>query len=486
MCGIAGLISQNPQAFINSMLLSIEHRGRDDDGVWTSQPIDAEERRVCLGHRRLSIIDTSSAGHQPMFSADGGLVVILNGEIYNYRELREHLTAKGHRFRTQTDTEVLLAAWAEWGDECLSRLNGMFAFALWDDKEHALYLVRDRVGIKPLYYADMSDKLQFVVHSGRDARAPSVFVFASEIKSILATGLIRPELDHEVLHQFLTFLWAPDPNTLFRGIKTVPPGHFVKIRDGQLSLRQWWDISFDEIDEGRSEAWWQERVVETLDRVVKMEMVADVPLGSFLSGGVDSSGIVAMMKRHSNGRRIGTYTIGIESEDLRYDIIPDDVQWARRVNQHLNTDYHEIMLKPQVAELLAKLVHHMDEPAIDMAIPSYLVSRAARETLTVMLSGMGGDEVFAGYPRQMAMRLAGAFDPVPQMLRRPVMKALAYALPGGMPGKLTAPLRNAKKFARSAALDFQNRYLGYGTYFTDEAKARLYTDEMRGATRGLD
>jgi len=195
---------------------------------------------------------------------------------------------------------------------------------------------------------------------------------------------------------------------------------------------------------------------------------------------------VAMMKHHSNGRRIETYTIGIEAEDLRYDIIPDDVEWARRVNEQLDTDYHEILLQPNMAELLPKLVYHMDEPAIDMAIPSYLVSRAARESMTVMLSGMGGDEVFAGYPRQMAMKIAGAFDPVPQLLRRPVMNALAHALPGGMPGKLTAPLRNAKKFARSAALDFEDRYLGYGTYFTDEGKARLYTEEMRSANRGLD
>src|SRR5438309_3478034 len=215
-------------------------------------------------------------------------------------------------------------------------------------------------------------------------------------------------------------------------------------------------------------------------------MVADVPLGSFLSGGIDSSAIVAMMKDHGDGRRIETYTIGIEAEDLRYDIIPDDVEWARRVNQQLDTDYHEIMLKPQVAELLPKLVYHMDEPPIDMAIPSYLVSSAARETLRVMLSGMGGDEVFAGYPRQMAMKIAGAFDPVPQLLRRPVMRALEYALPGGLPGKLTAPLRNAKKFARSAALDFEERYLGYGTYFTDEAKRKLYADNLREATRGGD
>jgi asparagine synthase (glutamine-hydrolysing) len=481
MCGIAGLISQDPDARIGAMLRSIEHRGRDDEGLWISPAIDSEGQRVAFGHRRLSIIDTSAAGHQPMLSHDGRLVVILNGEIYNYRELREQLTSKGHSFQTQTDTEVLLAAWAEWGEDCLTRLNGMFAFALWDDKERALFLVRDRVGIKPLYYTCQKPDRQ-----GGPSSESAAIVFASEMKSILASGLLKAELDREALHQFLTFLWVPDPNTLFREIKTVPPGHFVKWRDRELTVREWWDISFDTIEEGRSEAWWKEQVLETLDRVVKLEMVADVPLGSFLSGGIDSSSIVALMRNHSNGRRIGTYTIGIEAEDLRYDIIPDDVGWARRINQQLDTDYHEIMLQPEVAELLPRLVYHMDEPAIDMAIPSYLVSRAARETLTVMLSGMGGDEVFAGYPRQLAMKIAGAFDPVPQLLRRPLMRTLANVLPGGMPGKLTAPLRNAKKFARSAALDFEDRYLGYGTYFTDEAKTRLYTEEMRGTTSGLD
>jgi asparagine synthase (glutamine-hydrolysing) len=472
MCGIAGLIDQNPEARIGAMLKAIEHRGRDDEGVWTSSVINDQGQRVCFGHRRLAIIDTSSAGHQPMLSYDGRFVVILNGEIYNYRELRTELSSKGHQFRTHTDTEVLLAAWAEWGEKSLDRLNGMFAFALWDDKERSLFLVRDRVGIKPLYYSHAEDG--------------GPLAFASEVKSILASGLIKPELDHESLHQFLTFLWAPDPNTLFKDIKTVPPGHFVKVQNGSVTVHEWWDISFDEIEEGKDDAWWQERVLETLHRVVKLEMVADVPLGSFLSGGVDSSSIVAMMKQHSNGRQVGTYAIGIEAEDLRYDIIPDDVKWARRVNQQLATDYHEIMLKPEVAELLPTLVRHMDEPAIDMAIPSYLISRAARESMRVMLSGMGGDEVFAGYPRQMAMKLAGAFDPVPQLLRRPLMKTVAAVLPGGMPGRLTAPLRNAKKFARSAALEFQDRYLGFETYFTDEAKARLYTDDVRDATRGID
>jgi asparagine synthase (glutamine-hydrolysing) len=463
---------------MGAMLKAIEHRGRDDEGVWTSSVINDQGQSVCFGHRRLSIIDTSSAGHQPMLSHDGQFVVILNGEIYNYRELRTELTAKGHQFRTHTDTEVLLAGWAEWGEKTLDRLNGMFAFALWDNKERALFLVRDRVGIKPLYYSVCQKP-------DREGDQLSV-LFASEVKAILASAVIKPELDHESLHQFLTFLWVPDPKTLFKEIRTVPPGHFVKVLNGNVTVHEWWDISFDEIEEGKDDAWWQERVLETLHRVVKLEMVADVPLGSFLSGGVDSSSIVAMMKQHSNGRQVGTYAIGIEAEDLRYDIIPDDLKWARRVNQQLVTDYHEIMLKPEVAKLLPMLVRHMDEPAIDMAIPSYLISRVARESMRVMLSGMGGDEVFAGYPRQMAMKLAGAFDPLPQLLRRPLMRTVAAVLPGGMPGRLTAPLRNAKKFARSAALEFQDRYLGFETYFTDKTKAQLYTDDVRDATRGVD
>jgi asparagine synthase (glutamine-hydrolysing) len=476
MCGIAGIIGPDPNPLTGKMLQTIEHRGRDDEGVWTSDPIDESGRRLCLGHRRLAIIDTSRAGHQPMLSAAGRYVITFGGEIYNYRELREELTSKGHAFRTRTDTEVLLTAFAEWGIGSLPRLNGMFHFAVWDNQERTLTLARDHVGIKPLYYTQVHGK----------ADGPGAFIFASEVKAILATGLIQPALDREALHQFLTFLWTPDPNTLFREIKTLPPGHVLTLQDDEITLKQWWDVSFDEIEKGRSEAWWQQQVLEKLDSVVNMEMVADVPLGSFLSGGIDSSGIVAMMKRHSNGRKISSYTVGIEAEDLRYDIIPDDVEWARRVNQHLDTDYHEIMLQPAVAELLPRLVYHMDEPAIDMAIPSYLVSRAARQTLRVMLSGMGGDEIFAGYPRQLAMKIAGAFDPVPAMLRRPLMKTLERTLPGGLPGRLTAPLRNAKKFARSAGLDFEERYLGYGTYFTDEAKQQIYSDDMRESSRGLD
>ena len=476
MCGIAGIVSLQPENQIGPMLRSIEHRGRDDEGEWISDPIDALGRKVCFGHRRLSIIDTTPGGHEPMFSHDGRYVLTFNGEIYNYRALREELLNLNHKFHTNSDAEVLLTAFAQWGRDCLPRLNGMFAFAIWDKQERTLTLARDHVGIKPLYYA----------HIPAGSQTPGAFVFASEIKAILASGLINATLDPNALHQFLTFLWSPDPNTLFAGIKTVPPGYVLEFRNDELKHHQWWDISFDHIHEGKNEQWWRERVLETFERVVKMEMVSDVPLGAFLSGGIDSSGIVAMMKRHSSGRPVSTYTVGIESQDLRYDIIPDDVRWARRVNEHLQTDYNEMMLHPSVADLLPKLVYHMEEPPIDMAIPSYLISRAARETLTVMLSGMGGDEVFAGYPRQMAMKIASAFDPVPTLLRRPLMKTVAQALPGGLPGKFTAPLRNAKKFARSAGLEFEDRYLGYGTYFTNDAKRKMYSDEWRSLTSELD
>jgi asparagine synthase (glutamine-hydrolysing) len=463
---------------MDAMLASIEHRGRDDEGIWTSEIIDEVGRRVSFGHRRLAIIDTSSAGHQPMQSADGRYVITFGGEIYNYRALREELKSKGHQFRSEADTEVLLAAFAEWGTGCLPRLNGMFAFAVWDNRERRLTLARDRVGIKPLYYCQPKDLQNTAGNS---------FLFASEIKALLASGLVHAELNLEALNQYLTFLWTPDPHTMFDGVWKLPPGHFLTWQDGLVELTEWWDISFDEIEEGRGETWWRDRVLEVLDRVVKLEMVADVPLGSFLSGGVDSSSIVALMRHHSNGKRISTYTVGMEAEDLRYDIIPDDIVWARQVGKLLETDYHEIMLKPDVTSLLPKLVYQMDEPVADPAIlSSFLISQAARETLRVMLSGVGGDEVFAGYPRQLAMRIAGALDPIPGLLRRPIMNVIAGTLPGGRPGRMTAPLRNAKKFARSAALDFEDRYLGFGTYFTDTMKASLYTDDIRKAAGGFD
>ena len=468
MCGIAGLISPEPENQIAAMLKSIEHRGFDDEGVFVSEKFGKDALKTCLGHRRLSIIDTTSAGHQPFFSADGQFVLTYNGELYNYLEIRAELEAKGYQFKTESDTEVLANAFQEWQTDCLEKLNGMFAFAVWDEREKSLTLVRDRAGIKPLYYAKSGEKI----------------VFASEIKAILASKLLRAELDYEGLHQFLTFLWTVHDKTLFKNIYQLPPAHFLTWKNGEISVKEWWDLDFSREEKGKSEDFWRERVLDVLDKSVRMEMLADVPLGAFLSGGVDSSSIVALMTRHAP--KISTYTTGISAEDLAFDIIPDDVEWSRRVAEILPIDYHETQLTPDLTALLPKLVYHADAPVIDMAIPSFLISEQSRTTQKVMLSGMGGDEVFAGYPRQLAMKLAGATDFIPSAVRKPLMQTVDAMLYGGLKGKLTAPLRNAKKFARSAGQDFENRYLGFGTYFSDERKTRLYSENLRDSTKNFD
>lgn len=469
MCGIAGLISSNPETRIKAMLKSIEHRGYDDSGVFVSQAFGAEQLKTCLGHRRLSIIDTSSAGHQPFFSEDKRFVLTYNGEIYNFLEIRKELEEKGYRFKTNCDTEVLINAFAEWNTDCLKKLNGMFAFAVWDEREKTLTAARDRAGIKPLYYSKIN----------------SEFVFASEIKAILASKMVKADLDLEGFNQFLTFLWAVPPHTLFKNIFQLPPAHFLVWQNGEIKIREWWDLNFDaEEKNNANEEFWRDEVLETLDRVVRMEMLADVPLGAFLSGGVDSSSIVALMTKHAP--RVSTYTTGISAEDLSFDIIPDDVEWSRKVAKLLPVDYHETLLVPDLTKLLPKLVYHQDAPVIDMAIPSFLISEQARNSQKVMLSGMGGDEIFAGYPRQMAMQLAGATDFIPSAVRRPLMKIVDRMLYGGVHGKLTAPLRNAKKYVRSAAMDFENRYLGFGTYFTDEMKSRIYSKDLQSEMKNFD
>lgn len=450
------------------MLKAIEHRGFDDEGVFVSEQFGKNELKACFGHRRLSIIDTSSAGHQPFFSADKRFVLTYNGEIYNYLEIKAELEAKGYKFKTDCDTEVLAYAFQEWQTGCLEKLNGMFAFAVWDEHEKTLTLARDRTGIKPLYYARNGEKI----------------VFASEIKAILASRLLKAEIDHEGLHQFLTFLWTVYDRTLFKDVYQLPPAHFLVWKNGEINVKEWWDLDFSREERGKPEEFWRERVLETLDKSVSMEMIADVPLGAFLSGGVDSSAIVALMTKHA--KNISTYTTGISSEDLQFDIIPDDVEWSRKVAEILPIDYHETLLTPDLTELLPKLVYHMDAPVIDMAIPSFLISEQSRATQKVMLSGMGGDEVFAGYPRQIAMKLAGATDFIPTAVRRPLMQTLDAMLYGGKKGKFTAPLRNAKKFARSAGEEFEERYLGFGTYFSDERKSRLYAGDLRGVMSGFD
>jgi len=463
MCGICGVVGRADEQLIRNMLARIAHRGPDDEGVYIAET--SAGRRVGLGHRRLSIIDLSSAGHEPMPDATGRIWLTYNGEIYNFKTLRRELESLGHSFKSNTDAEVIIYAYIEWGRECVERFNGMFAFAIWDSRDESLFIARDRVGIKPLYYAD----------------TPAGFAFASEIKALLAIPGMQRTVDLAALDQFMTFLWTPGTNTAFSGVFKLPPAHYLVYRDGSTELTEYWDLKFEE-DESLSESEWIERVREQVSRSVSSQLLADVPLGAFLSGGVDSSSIVALMSSLSDLKPT-TYTFGFRNEDLRYDILEDDVKYARIAGELFDTDYHEALLEPRVMELLPKLVYHMDDPVADPAIlTSYLICRSAREQLTVLLSGMGGDEVFAGYPRHSAVRIAEAYNMIPQFLSRPVVDAL----PGARPGRLTALFRNTKKLARSAALPERERYLGFGTYFTEAEKSELYTGELARAALEFD
>ncbi len=463
MCGICGVVGQADEQLINSMLARMAHRGPDDEGVYIAETSTTE--RVGLGHLRLSIIDLSPAGHEPMPDRSNQIWLTFNGEIYNFKELRRELEALGHVFKSDTDAEVIIYAYREWGRECLSRLNGMFAFAIWDARDESLLLARDRLGIKPLYYAD----------------TPAGFAFASEIKALLAIPEFDRAVDLSALDQFMTFLWTPDPKTAFRGVRKLPPAHCLVYREGRAEVFEYWDIAFDE-DDDISEAEWADRLREQITRSVRAQMIADVPLGAFLSGGLDSSTIIALMTGVAT-QQVTTYTFGFKQEDLRYDILEDDVKYARVVGRKFQTDYHEQYLEPHVMELLPKLVYHMDEPVADPAIiTSYLICRAARERLTVLLSGMGGDEVFAGYPRHAAVKIAEAYNLIPPFLSKPVVAAL----PGAKPGRFTALFRNTKKLARSAAKPVRERYLGFGTYFTEAEKREMYTGDLREAASGFD
>jgi asparagine synthase (glutamine-hydrolysing) len=463
MCGICGIVGQPDEQLIKSMLARIAHRGPDDEGVYVAETSSGE--RIGLGHRRLSIIDLSPAGHEPMSDPSGRIWLTFNGEIYNFKELRRELETLGHRFKSNTDAEVIIYAYLEWGRDCLTRFNGMFAFAIWDSQNESLFLARDRLGIKPLYYAD----------------TPAGFAFASEVKALLAIPDTERSVDLAALDQFMTFLWTPGPKTAFRGVSKLPPAHYLVYRNGKAEVHEYWDLTFEE-DDSIAESEWIERVREQVARSVRAQMLADVPLGAFLSGGVDSSSIVALMSGVSELKPT-TYTFGFSREDLRYDILEDDMKYARVVGERFATDYHEAYLDPQVMELLPKLVYHMDEPVADPAIiTSYLICRSARERLTVLLSGMGGDEVFAGYPRHAAVKIAEAYNLIPSFLSRPVVDAL----PGARPGRFTALFRNTKKLAKSAALPERERYLGFGTYFTEAEKRELYSGELAGAAREFD
>jgi asparagine synthase (glutamine-hydrolysing) len=461
VCGICGTVGRADDVELALMTDAMAHRGPDGRGVKTF------DGRVPagLGHRRLAIIDPTPAGAQPMVHADRWWITY-NGELYNFRELRRDLEGRGERFRTDCDTEVLLRMFALYGPRMLERLNGIFAFAVWDDVEKRLFLARDRLGVKPLYYT----------------RARGTFAFASELK-VLLPFVESPRLDPTALADYLTFLWVPDPKTAFAEIVKLPPGHFAWADEDDVSVGQYWDLRFT--PEHRPEGEWREAVAETVERCVQRQMVSDVPLGSFLSGGVDSSAIAAAMT--ASGGPVDTYTLGFAPEDLRHEIVPDDVEHARRVAALLGTEYHESILRPDVVDLLPKAVWHLEEPVADpAAISTYLICREAGQRMPVMLSGMGADELFAGYPRHLAYRISRWLDQTPQpVLRAAETLAAPFARPG-RPGWLRGPRRNLWKFLRSAGKDPAERYLAFSSYYAGAELRDLLAPDIRAELGSYD
>jgi len=470
MCGIAGTVNWGDSQTLASMVHVQEHRGPDDSGVWERRLPDGAG--FGLGSRRLAILDLSAAGHMPMSNADGSLWITYNGEIYNFQQLRAELEAHGHIFRSRTDTEVLLRMYEREGRDCVRRLNGMFAFAIVDLRgaKPLLFLARDHFGIKPLYYVQRGQR----------------FAFASEAKALLQLPGLSAEIDYEALHQYLTFLWVPDPRTMFRGIWKLPAGHYGVLQDGEFKIQQYWDLSFPASDTSYAadETELVAAVRQKFCDSVRAQMVSDVPVGAFLSAGLDSSSIVAAMARAA-AVPVRTYTITFPAK-YRVGEKLDDPAVAARTARQLGCVHQEIVVEPEVTSVLPKLTWHMDEPTADPAIvAAYLVCREARKTVTVLLSGVGGDELFAGYRKHIAQRWAVAYRSSPKAVRW-VLERTLESMPALRNTPVKGLLRLARKMARSAALPPQDSFLMNSTYLDDAQKSQLYTPALREAAAGLD
>ena len=453
MCGIAGFADrQHPSgsrketdfALVHAMCEVIRHRGPDDEGIHV-------EGGVGLGMRRLSIIDLST-GHQPMHNEDESVWIVFNGEIYNYRELRAQLEAAGHRFYTSSDTETIVHAYEQWGEECFARLRGMFGLALWDRRARTLLLARDRAGIKPLHYAE---------HGGR-------LYFGSELKSLLAAGAVDGAIDLESLDHYLSFLYTPRDRSIFNGVSKLPPGHALRWRHGHAEVRPFWQISADQTFRGTAEDA-AEELRRVLADAVRSHMVSDVPLGAFLSGGVDSSAVVGLMAEASD-RPVKTFSIGFDEPEY------DELEHARTVAAHFSTDHHEFVVRPDALGILDRLIEHFDEPFADSsAIPTWYVSEIARQHVTVVLSGDGGDELFGGYDRYLPHPRVERFDRLPIPGRRKVAAMVWPLLPHGAQGK---------NFLRHVSLGTDARFIDSVALFRDDEKAALYSPELRASLRG--
>ncbi len=404
MCGICGIYNFRTQRPVRADVLkamndTLVHRGPDDEGFYVSGPVG-------LGHRRLSIIDLEG-GKQPMTNEDRTIWVVFNGEIYNFPELHDYLVKKGHIFETRSDTEVIIHMYEEVGERCFESFQGMFAIALWDEKKRKVLLARDRVGKKPLFYLYDGERL----------------VFGSEVKAILQAPEIPREIDLEALSDYFSFLYVPAPKSIYKHIRKIRPGHYAVIEEGGFREVEYWDISFAKTDEW-SEKEWCEKIVDAYGEAVRIRLISDVPLGAFLSGGIDSSSVVALMSQ-LKGEPVITSSIGFDEQDF------NEIDYARQIASRFKTDHHEKTVRPDAVSIIEKLAWHYDEPFADSsAVPTYYVSKVARENVTVALSGDGGDENFAGYRRYYFDGQENKLRSfLPHSFRRPVFGALASLYP---------------------------------------------------------
>lgn len=443
MCGICGF-NWNDKELISAMNDSLEHRGPDQQGIYCDET-------VSLGFRRLSIIDLSEHGSQPMFNEDNSVCLVFNGEIYNFQELRPDLIAHGHTFRGRSDSEVILHAYEEYGIECIHRLRGMFAFAIYDLKKKTLFIVRDRIGIKPLYYYHKNDK----------------FLFASEIKAILKDRSIPREVNDQAVYDYLGFEFVPAPQTMFAGINKLPAGHYLKLQDDKIEIKEYWDLQMASTPTCLSYQEAVERQKELLNEAVQSHLMSDVPLGVFLSGGLDSSSIVALMRRHISGP-IKTFTIGYHDKTF------SELDYAAIVAKHCETDHQVLMLDDIKPEYVEKTLYHLDEPMTDLStVPLYLLCKQAREQVTVCLSGEGADESYAGYDRFKAAKIAAWFNLIPSPLRKQVIGRLVALLPDQAQKK--GAINMLKRFVEGANLPPEGDHLRWQYFSSRQQDRNLFT-----------
>jgi asparagine synthase (glutamine-hydrolysing) len=448
MCGIAGILnldstSQSNTEVLDRMLLSIYHRGPDEHGVLC-------DREIAMGMRRLSIIDLAD-GTQPIFNESGRYAVILNGEIYNYIELRKDLIQRGHTLKTHSDTEVIVHLYEEFGDRCVEHLRGMFAFAVWDNVERELFIARDRMGEKPLYYC----------------RHQNSFLFASEIKALLQHPSLTPSVNHSGLAAYLSLKYVPAPMTMFAGMESLPPAHWMKIRHGQVAIKRYWDVSYEKQSDNKSDDQCAEELDSLLRESIAMRLRSDVPFGAFLSGGIDSSVIVAIMSQLMS-EPVKTFSVGFDGSGQS-----DELPFAKMVADRFDCEHHTLMVTPQhFIDYAEKVLWHLDQPIADQAtVATYMVAKLAREHVKMVLTGEGGDELFAGYARYVGNQWSPLFRWMPKFAGKAI-RNIAARTPGMRRGRIA--------LCALTQADEATRYANWFPMFHDDLRQELLSSSMRG------